>query len=82
MSISEIGQLELRKAQLVLIKEKPYLTPDDICLLFGISRSRLVVLDREGKGPPWLMVGGTKHCVDSSAHMWFKALGSGDDTHK
>ena len=73
--ISEVAKLELRRARIELANAKPYWTPEDLCAVFDISVARLGNLEREGNGPDWMRIGGTKHIVASTARQWFEKLG-------
>jgi hypothetical protein len=72
--ISEVAKLELRAAQIKLIKERPYWTRQDVMLVFNISGTRMYQLEKAGEGPPWMQIGGTPTIVASTAHDWFRAL--------
>ena len=72
--LSEVAKLELRTAQVKLIKERPYWTRQDVMLVFGISGTRMWEIERAGEGPPWMAIGGTPTIVASTAHDWFRNL--------
>jgi hypothetical protein len=77
IELSDPVKLQMLAAQLELIKVRPYWTPSDCCLVFNISPDKLRCLDRDGLGPNWMRVGGTKHITQDAAVAWFERLGRG-----
>ena len=72
--LSEVKMLNIQAARIRMLKEKPYWDRTELCLIFGLSRSRLVNIELAGDGPPWLQIGGTAMIHQGNAYQWFDNL--------
>jgi hypothetical protein len=65
-------EMDLRAAKLRYIKEKAFITPGELALLVGISESKMGQLQKAGKGPAFIRMGGTWHIRPDVGISWFE----------